>query len=59
MSDLQSAFIYLDSIGDWVSIIGACLEDGQFRLIWKASSNQLGTIDLTTVQELSAQAVPF
>jgi hypothetical protein len=59
-SNLQSASIYIPHLKEWASITGACLEDGNFRLIWKTDSNKLGTMALDTVQELvKSFAVPF
>lgn len=59
---LTRASIYIPEIEEWVCIVGSCLENGQFRLIWRTYNNQskLGTIDLDKVQELVKNyAVPF
>lgn len=59
-SDLQPASIYIPDIKEWASITGACLEDGNFRLIWKTGSNKFGTMALDTAQELvKSFVVPF
>ena len=51
-SNLQPASIYIPHLKEWASITGACLEDGNFRLIWKTDSNKFGTIALDTAIDL-------
>lgn len=57
---LEPVSLYIPHVEEWASITGACLEDGQFRLIWKTNSNKFGTMALDTAQELAKSfGVPF
>jgi hypothetical protein len=57
--NLESAYFFVESINEWAQIIGNCLLDGEFRLIWKYSQNKLGLIDLDTLKKLSKETIPF
>jgi hypothetical protein len=59
-SKLQAASIYIPHLQEYAHITGACLEEGQFRLIWQTDSKKFGTMALDTAQELVKNfVVPF
>ena len=59
-SNLTPASVFIPHLQEWASICGACLEDGNFRLIWKTESGNLGTMALDTAAELVKHfSVPF
>jgi hypothetical protein len=57
---IEAAYVFLPEIKEFVSIIGSCLQNGKFCLIWKTNTKKLGTIDPSTFAELSKKyVVPF
>lgn len=60
IDNISPATIYIPTIQKWASITGACLENGQFRLIYKTDDNQFGLMSLDTAQTLiNCFPVPF
>lgn len=57
---ISAASIYIPSVQKWASITGACMYEGEFRLIYKTDDNYFGLMSLDTVQTLiKCFPVPF
>ncbi|KAB8318684.1 hypothetical protein SD81_014680 [Tolypothrix campylonemoides VB511288] len=59
-ANLSPVTIYIPHLKNWASVTGACLEDGNFRLICKTDDGKVTLLSPDTLQMLiKCFAVPF